>query len=115
MDAWVGSSCAPAWTPGSSCRSGRCSASSAARPAGGPWPSADARVEFRRLAGPAGIPRRFAHIGCATPTPLSSRARVPLNVIQRKFGHANLGTTSIYLQGVDTGEIIATVHARRRP
>jgi hypothetical protein len=39
---------------------------------------------------------------------------VPLNVIQRHPGHANLGTTSIYLQGIDTEEIIATVHARRR-
>ena len=38
---------------------------------------------------------------------------MPLNVIQRQLGHANLGTTSIYLQGIDTEEIIATVHARR--
>jgi len=36
---------------------------------------------------------------------------VPLNIIQRQLGHANLGTTSIYLQGIDTEEIIATVHA----
>jgi integrase/recombinase XerD len=40
---------------------------------------------------------------------------VPLNVIQRQRGHANLGTTSIYLQGIDSEEIIATVHARRTP
>jgi site-specific recombinase XerD len=40
---------------------------------------------------------------------------VSLNVIQRQLGHANLGTTSIYLQGIDTEEIIATVHARRAP
>jgi integrase len=26
---------------------------------------------------------------------------VPLNIIQRQLGHANLGTTSIYLQGID--------------
>jgi integrase/recombinase XerD len=39
---------------------------------------------------------------------------VALN-IQRQLGHANLGTTSNYLQGIDTGEIIATVHARRGP
>src|SRR5215207_8140088 len=39
----------------------------------------------------------------------------PLNVIQRQLGHANLGMTSIYLQGIDTEEIIATVHARRAP
>jgi site-specific recombinase XerD len=29
---------------------------------------------------------------------------MPLNVIQRQLGHANLGTTSIYLQGIDTEE-----------
>jgi site-specific recombinase XerD len=44
-----------------------------------------------------------------------AREGVPLNVIQRQLGHANLGTTSIYLQGIDTEEIIATVHARRAP
>jgi hypothetical protein len=36
-----------------------------------------------------------------------------LNVIQRQLGHANLGTT--ISKGIDTEEIIATVHARRAP
>jgi site-specific recombinase XerD len=40
---------------------------------------------------------------------------VPLVVIQRQLGHANLGVTSIYLQGIDNSEIIETVHARRPP
>jgi hypothetical protein len=40
---------------------------------------------------------------------------VSLNVIQRQLGHANLGTTSIYLQGIDIEEIVSTVHARRAP
>ena len=40
---------------------------------------------------------------------------VPLNVIQRQLGHTNLGVTSIYLQGIDSAEIIATVHARKTP
>lgn len=31
---------------------------------------------------------------------------VPLVVIQRQLGHANLGITSIYLQGIDSSEII---------
>jgi site-specific recombinase XerD len=32
---------------------------------------------------------------CATPTPVElAREGVPLNVIQRQLGHANLGTTS---------------------
>jgi hypothetical protein len=40
---------------------------------------------------------------------------VPLIVIQRQLGHSNLGITSIYLQGIDNGEIIETVYARRAP
>jgi integrase len=36
-----------------------------------------------------------------------AREGVALNIIQRQLGHANLGTTSIYLQGIDTEEIIA--------
>jgi hypothetical protein len=36
-----------------------------------------------------------------------ARESVPLNIIQRQLGHANLGTTSIYLQGIDREEIIA--------
>ena len=40
---------------------------------------------------------------------------VPLNVIQRQLGHRTIGVTSIYLQGIDPGEIIETVHARRAP
>ena len=52
---------------------------------------------------------------CATHAVDLAREGVPLNVIQRQLGHANLGTTSIYLQGIDTEEIIATVHARRAP
>jgi site-specific recombinase XerD len=74
------------------------------------------RVEFRRLAAQAGIRRRFAphQLRHAHAVELA-REGVPLNVIQRQLGHANLGTTSIYLQGIDTEEIIATVHARRAP
>jgi hypothetical protein len=41
--------------------------------------------------------------------------RVPLVVIQRQLGHAHLGVTSVYLQGIDNAEIIDAVHARRPP
>ena len=70
----------------------------------------------RRLAAQAGIRRRFAphQLRHAHAVELA-REGIPLNVIQRQLGHANLGTTSIYLQGIDTEEIIATVHARRAP
>ena len=40
---------------------------------------------------------------------------VPLVVIQRQLGHANLGVTSVYLQGIDSSEIISTVHGRPSP
>jgi integrase len=33
-----------------------------------------------------------------------ARERVPLIVIQRQLGHSNLGITSVYLQGIDSGE-----------
>jgi integrase len=45
----------------------------------------------------------------------SPREGVPLNIIQRQLDHANLGTTSVYLQGIDTEEIISAVHTRRAP
>jgi integrase len=40
---------------------------------------------------------------------------MPLNVIRRQLGHTNLGVASIYLQGIDNAEIIATVHVRHAP
>jgi site-specific recombinase XerD len=44
-----------------------------------------------------------------------AREGVPLVVIQRQLGHANLGITSIYLEGIDSSEIINTVHQRPAP
>lgn len=44
-----------------------------------------------------------------------AREGLPLNIIQRQLGHANLGITSIYLQGIDNGEIIEAVHRRGAP
>jgi integrase/recombinase XerD len=44
-----------------------------------------------------------------------AREGVPLIVIQRQLGHTNLGITSIYLQGIDSAEIIDTGHSRRAP
>jgi integrase len=40
---------------------------------------------------------------------------VPLNIIQRQLGHVNLGTTSIYLQGIDPEEVITGRAPRRGP
>jgi integrase len=44
-----------------------------------------------------------------------AREGVPLIVIQRQLGHTNLGITSTYLEGIDSTEIVDTVHARRVP
>jgi integrase/recombinase XerD len=44
-----------------------------------------------------------------------AREGVPLVVIQRQLGHANLGITTVYLQGIDNAEIIdRCMRARRR-
>jgi hypothetical protein len=44
-----------------------------------------------------------------------SREGMSLIVIQRQLGQAHLGITSIYLQGINTQEIVDTVHHRRPP
>jgi site-specific recombinase XerD len=83
---------------------------------GRPWSSAAVRVELRRLASRAGVRRRFAPHQLRHAHALElTREGVPLNIIQRQLGHANLGTTSIYLQGIDTEAIIAAVNSRRAP
>ena len=83
---------------------------------GRPWSAAAIRTEFRRLVLRAGVRRRFALHQLRHAHALElAREGVPLNIIQRQLGHANLGTTSIYLQGIDPEEIIAAVHMRRAP
>jgi integrase len=83
---------------------------------GRPWSGAAVRGELRRLAAQAGVRRRFAPHQLRHAHALElAREGVPLNIIQRQLGHANLGTTSIYLQGIDPEEIIAAVRARRAP
>jgi site-specific recombinase XerD len=86
------------------------------RSRGRAWPPSAARAALRRRAVRAGIRRRFAphQLRHAHAIELA-REGVPLNVIQRQLGHRNLGVTSIYLQGIDPGEIIDTVHNRRPP
>lgn len=80
------------------------------------WSPTGARAELRRLAAAAGVRRRFApHQLRHAHAVEMAREGVPLPVIQRQLGHAHLGVTSTYLQGIDTTEIIDTVHARRPP
>jgi site-specific recombinase XerD len=83
---------------------------------GRPWSGAAVRSEFRRLAAQAGERRRFAPHQLRHAHALElAREGIPLNIIQRQLGHANLATTSIYLQGIDPDEIIATVRTLRAP
>jgi integrase len=80
-----------------------------------PWSGAAVGAEFRRLAAQR-VRRRFAPHQLRHALALElAREGVPLNIIQRQLGHANLGTTSIYLHGIDPEEIIAAVRARRAP
>lgn len=80
------------------------------------WSQSGARAELRRLAVVAGVRRRFApHQLRHAHAVEMAREGVPLPVIQRQLGHAHLGVTSTYLQGIDTSEIIETVHSRRAP
>jgi site-specific recombinase XerD len=80
------------------------------------WSDPAARMALRRLADRAGVRRRFAphQLRHAHAVELA-REGVPLNVIHRQLGHADLGVTSVYLQGIDSNEVITTVHARQSP
>ena len=83
---------------------------------GRPWTATAARAQLRRVAARSGVRRRFApHQLRHAHAVEMAREEVPLVVIQRQLGHGNLGITSIYLQGIDSSEIIDTVHARRAP
>jgi site-specific recombinase XerD len=83
---------------------------------GRPWSGAAGRRQFRQLAEHPGVRRRFAPHQLRHAHALElARVGVALNIIQRQLGHANLGTTSIYLQGIDPEESIATVRMRRAP
>jgi site-specific recombinase XerD len=80
------------------------------------WSATAARGELRRLAAQAGVRRRFAphQLRHAHAIEMAHEG-IPLPIIQRQLGHAHLGITSIYLQGIDTREIVDTVHHRRPP
>ena len=83
---------------------------------GRPWSGPAARTQLRRLALNAGVRRRFApHQLRHAHAVEMAREGVPLNVIQRQLGHADLGVTSIYFQGIDNTEVISAVHSRRPP
>ncbi|MGH2954390.1 MAG: tyrosine-type recombinase/integrase [Solirubrobacterales bacterium] len=64
---------------------------------GRPWSAPAARTQLRRIAAQAGVRRRFApHQLRHAHAVEMAREGVPLNVIQRQLGHADLGVTSVY-------------------
>ncbi len=80
------------------------------------WSNTAVRAQLRDVAARAGVRRRFApHQLRHAHAVEMAREGVPLIVIQRQLGHTSLGVTSIYLQGIDSAEIIDAVHARRAP
>ena len=84
--------------------------------AGRRWETSAARKQLHHAAAAAGVRRRFAphQLRHAHAVEMAHEG-VPLVVIQRQLGHANLGITSVYLQGIDSSEIISTVHGRPSP
>src|SRR5881392_893813 len=84
--------------------------------AGRRWEASAARKQLHHAAAAAGVRRRFAphQLRHAHAVEMAHEG-VPLVVIQRQLGHANLGITSIYLQGIDPAEIIETVHTWPAP
>jgi site-specific recombinase XerD len=84
--------------------------------AGRRWEASAARKQLKRIAVNAGVRRRIAphQLRHAHAIEMAHEG-VPLVVIQRQLGHSNLGITSVYLQGIDSSEIVDTVYRRPAP
>ncbi|MBV9796551.1 MAG: tyrosine-type recombinase/integrase, partial [Solirubrobacterales bacterium] len=83
---------------------------------GRPWAPAGVRAQRRDAAARAGVRRRFApHQLRHAHAVEMSREGIPLLVIQRQLGHADLAITSVYLRGIDNMEIVHAVHERAAP
>ena len=80
------------------------------------WAPAGIRAQLHAAAARAGVRRRFApHQLRHAHAVEMSREGVPLLVIQRQLGHADLAITSVYLRGIDNTEIVHAVHERPAP
>jgi integrase len=116
MDRWAWTHLAPWLEVRRPCRPGDCSACCAVRHAAG---------RARRRASAASctaLPRPLGLVAVSAPHQLRhahavemSRERIPLLVIQRQLGHADLAITSAYLRGIDNTEVIQAVHERPAP
>ena len=86
------------------------------RPNPRPGPTAPHASSCTKLALKAGVRRRFAPHQLRHAHALElMHDGIPLPPIQRQLGHSHLSTTGTYLDGINTEEIISTVHARRAP
>jgi Phage integrase family len=84
--------------------------------AGRAWAPAGARSQLHHAAARAGVRRRVApHQLRHAHAVEMSREGVPLLVIQRQLGHADLAITSVYLRGIDNTEIVQAIHERPAP
>jgi site-specific recombinase XerD len=83
--------------------------------AGRHWEQSGAGKQLRRVAAAAGVRRRFAphQLRHAHAVGMAHEG-VPLVVIQRQLGHANLGITSIYLQGTAQRSSTRSIRDRAR-
>src|SRR5450755_2153763 len=83
---------------------------------GRPWAPAGVRVQLHHEAARAEVRRRFAphQLRHAHAVEMSCEG-VPLLVIQRQLGHADLAITSVYPRGIDNTEIVHAVHERPAP
>ena len=84
--------------------------------AGRRWEASAARKQLHHAGAVAGLRRRFAphQLRHAHAVEMAHEG-VPLVVIQRQLGHANLGITSIYLQASTAAKSSAPSTADRRP
>lgn len=98
------------------CRPGGCSACYAVQPAGGRARLPASAASLHRAAQDAGVRRRFAPHQLGHPHAAENVPRgIPLLVIQRQLGHAELAITSAYLRAIDNTEVIQAVHQRAAP
>jgi integrase len=84
--------------------------------AGHQWSPSGARSALRIAAARSGVRRRIHPHGFRHAHAVElAREGVPIHLIQRQLGHANLGITSVYLQGIGGGEVLEAIGARRAP
>jgi integrase len=107
MDHWGWDQITPWMTLRATLPVGAVFASCAARPADDHGRPPGVRTQLHAAAARAGVRRRFAPHQLRHAHAIEmSREGVPLLVIQRQLGHADLAITSVYLRGIDSTEII---------